>query len=225
MICHYFGLPGSGKTSILVATAISIQYKINHNMKCRYKRVYCNEPIAYPGIIHIKDMSVFGVYDMSESAIFIDESTLIFNARKYKDFSDNYLKAILLHRHYKQDIFLFSQRANSIDVTIRSIVDRVYFVHKGALLPDLSYAVRLPFKVGPPPKDQGPGDILEGYTSPGFINRLFAFRLWRPCIYGRYDTYSCSQLPKMPKSLYAVMEGLPKKIKNKKSFFKNNHSA
>ena len=126
MIKLFFGLPGAGKTTLLTYHAFHAR------KKRRYEHVYSNVPLEMDGVITI-DNSYIGQFDLSNSLILIDEATLFMDCRDYKQ-RDRATKAIieymLLHRHYGNDIFFYSQAWDALDKRIRTITDKVYYIQR-----------------------------------------------------------------------------------------------
>ena len=123
----YFGLPGAGKTTMMVYLALK-------GIKSqRYRYIYCNVHIAVPGVTYI-DNECIGKYDLSDCLILVDEATLFADSRDFKNFGKDKLTYFLEHRHYNADIILFTQQWDGVDRKIRVITDRVFYVYKGKLL-------------------------------------------------------------------------------------------
>lgn len=103
-ISLFFGLPGCGKTTLMVKHAVKAA------KGKRYKNVYCNVPIAVPGVTFI-DNDWIGKYNLSDCLILIDEATLFADSRAYKTFGKDKIQYFLLHRHYNADVYLFIHAA------------------------------------------------------------------------------------------------------------------
>ncbi len=192
MVSLYFGLPGSGKSSLLTFMAIREQNKILIG-KSRYSRVVSNVEIDYPGIIFMEFADMLK-YDLGASTlILIDEGTLEFDSRDYKAFDILKKDMFLQHRRYQYDIIIFTQQWDGVDKKIRVITDRVYYVHTGGLLKQLSYTNRIPYGILiPKARDtdsKSYGEIVQGYHRGSFFSRLFCFRFYRPLVYGYYNSY------------------------------------
>lgn len=66
----YFGLPGAGKTTMMVYHALKgVKSK-------KYKNVYCNTHIAVPGVTFI-DNECIGMYELTDGLVLIDEAVLL----------------------------------------------------------------------------------------------------------------------------------------------------
>lgn len=203
-VSMYFGLPGSGKTTMLAFLAKKNMY--------RYQYIYSNVRINMPGVTYI-DNECIGKYDLSHALILIDEAALFANNRNYKNFSGQLLEFMNLHRHYKTDIVLFTQRYNGVDVNIRALTVNLYYIYKTRLLGKwitksypIAYGIQIPDQ-----KNAGEklGEIVEGYSKPNWLVRLFARRIWRPKYYKYFDSWEAKPLPELPPA-YPVSPKPPK---------------
>lgn len=196
MVSLYFGLPGCGKTTLLVAQAKkALKQK-------RYESVYSNIRMAVKDVIYL-DNDEIGIYDIRNALILIDEATLFADSRDYKKFPKHLIQFFLLHRHYNVDIILFTQQWDSVDKKIRVITDRVYYVYKPILLGMwFTKYYRIPYGIIiPDPKKNDTeklGEIVQGYCKPPLIKRLFCGWLFRPKYYKYFDSWECPELPPLP---------------------------
>ena len=192
MVCEVFGLPGSGKSSLVAYMAISEQNKIFRG-KSVYKRIYSNVKVEYPGIIYMTFSDML-TYDLGwNSLCLIDEATLEFDNRDYKSFDYAKKDFFLQHRRRKIDIWLFLQQWDALDRKIRCITDEVYYIHKGAFFKSISYMNKIPYGIMIPSKKDSDsekyGEIIQGYHRGGFFSRMFCKRFYRPLVYGYYDSF------------------------------------
>lgn len=192
----YFGLPGAGKTTILVYEALKAV------KSGKYRNVYSNVRIGVFGVTYIDNFCI-GKYNLSDCLILIDEATLFADSRAYKEFGKDKLTYFLEHRHYNADIMLFTQQWDGVDRKIRVITDRVYYVYKGVLLGKwFSRYYRIPYGIiiPNPKKDQGEklGDIVQGYCKPNILIRLFSPWIFRPLYYQYFDSWERPYLEKLP---------------------------
>lgn len=191
----YFGLPGAGKTTVMCKIMSDAVRK-----HC-YDHVYCNVHNTLPGVTYIDD-SVIGMYDLSNALICIDEASLFADSRDYKNFSKDRLSYFLLHRHYHNDIILFTQQWDGVDKKIRVITDRVYYLYRGAFLGRwFTRGYRVPYGIIIPDKKNDTeklGEIVQGYCKPGFFSRLFGLWVYRPNYYNYFDSWEAPQLPPLP---------------------------
>lgn len=205
----YFGLPGSGKTTLMVHEAIkALKSKV-------YRNIYCNVRISVFGVTYI-DNDCIGKYDLSDCLILIDEATLFADNRAHKEFSKDKIEYFLLHRHYNADVKLFTQQWDGVDKKIRVITDRVFYVYKGFFTRKwYSKYYRIPYGIIiPDPKNKSSGeklgDIVQGYCKPPLFCRLFAHFVYRPKYYQYFDSWQRKKLPMLPAKYtpyYEVQDG------------------
>ena len=195
MISLYFGLPGTGKTTILASHA----YK--YLKDGTYKRVYCNVPLSIPGVILI-DNAYIGKYDISGGVILIDEGTLFADSRDFKAFGKDKVYYFLMHRHFHVDIEIYVQQWDALDRKIRCITDKVYYVHKsGPLRKWVTKYYQIPYDIIIPDgksDSEKLGEIIQGYCKPPFLIRMFCPRVWRPKWYRYFNSWDHVELPPLP---------------------------
>lgn len=200
MVKLYFGLPGAGKSSALVYYLLKYSMLIEKGMKCPYSRCVSNVrtlPIPHCYYMEYGDMIT---HDLgAKTLVLIDEGTLQFDSRDHKNFSKDSLYFFLMHRHFEYDIFIFTQQYNAVDLKIRSICDRVYYIKKGKVFKSISHIY--PIKYGviiPEKKDKDNakyGEIIQGYCKWSMFDSLFHTRLVRSTTYSIYDTFCRPNLP------------------------------
>lgn len=186
-ISVYFGLPGCGKTTLMVYHALqAVKNK-------KYENVYCNVDISVPGVTYITNECI-GKYDLSDGLILIDEATLFADSREFKTFGKQKVEYFLLHRHFNVDINCYLQQWDALDRKIRTITDRVYYVNKGFWTGGfLTNYYRIPYGIIiPDPNKSGEklGEIIQGYAKPNIFVRIFCTkRLFRPKYYKYFDSW------------------------------------
>lgn len=193
----YFGLPGAGKTTIMAAHAKRALRK-----KSPYKHVFSNVKLNLNGLIYIENKDI-GTYQLEDGLLLIDEATLEFDSRDYKNFSKRLVTFFLLHRHYNVDIELFTQQWDGVDRKIRVITDRVFYIYKGIFTGHwFSRYYRVPYGIIiPDPKNSSEklGEIIQGYAKPGLIGRIFGGWIFRPKYYKLFDSWEAPRLPDLPR--------------------------
>lgn len=192
----YFGLPGCGKTTLLSKMALEA------TRRKKYKNVYGNVHLAIPGYTYI-DNDCIGVYDLSDCIIFIDEGTLFANSRDYMKFSKRLLEYLCMHRHYRAQICIFSQRWDSLDLNIRTLTSKVFYLYKGFLLGRwFTRVMPIPYGIIIPDRKKTDGEklgeIIQGYCKPNIFIRLLSPYIYRPKYYKYFDSWECPPRPPLP---------------------------
>lgn len=195
-ISLFFGLPGCGKTTLLT------KFALDAVRQGKYRYVYTNVHLNVPGVTII-DNECIGKYELAHCLLLIDEATLFADSRDFKNFSKGRLEYFLEHRHRHADIILFTQQWDGVDRKIRVITDRVYYVYKGVLLGKwVSSYWQVPYGIlFPDPKKTGEklGEIVQGYSKPPLLTRIFAtHRVYRPKYYAYFDSWELDPLPALP---------------------------
>lgn len=191
MSCNLFvGLPGCGKTTLLASFAL---YHVKHG-----KHVYSNVRLDLPSELYTYIKSEYlGVYNISNGVVLLDEGEIIAESRSYKSFPKHMSDFFMLHRHYRVEVCVFCQRYKGVDIKIRNLCDKVYFVRKG-LFGFTSYTP-IEYRICVPQAGERLGEIIEGYRMPSPIVRLFTTkRVYRPLYYRYFDSYECAVLPPIP---------------------------
>lgn len=196
MVKYFFGLPGSGKTTVMTKLAKqAVRSK-------RYKNVYGNVHLTIPGYTYI-DNDCIGRYELVDGLILIDEATLFADSRDYKTFGKQRTEFFMLHRHDNVDIILFSQSWDAVDKKIRTITDRVYYIFKPAFLGHwFTKYYRIPYDIiipDPKKNQQSLGEIIQGYCKPNFFQRLITSKtIFRPLYYKYFDSWERTPRPELP---------------------------
>lgn len=199
MVSLFFGLPGSGKTTIMVSRII----KFHKNYP--KANIYCNVPLTLDYVTFVKNSDI-GMFHLHDGCIFIDEASLFADSRDYKSFDRQKVQFFLLHRHYNVNIELFTQQWDAVDKKIRVITDKVYYVYKPVLTGHwFTKYYRIPYGIiiPDPNKKDGEklGEIVQGYCKPNLLIRIFCNRLYRPRYYKYFDSWLAPVLPELPSSL------------------------
>lgn len=216
MIKRYFGKPGCGKTTHLVATALRENHRINTG-KSKFERILTNVPITGIGEksnIYLFDNTDFGNYDMSYSLILFDESEYEFNSRDYASLGKSRTQFLMLHRHYHTVIYFYSQTPDGVDKKIRGITDRFYYLSRNYLT-GKTKATRILLDFDIPTKrdmrkkkmvtSNGNGgstgtDIAVIYYKQGWFSSLVERLVAEPKVklskyYGKFDSFDCPPMP------------------------------
>ena len=154
MIKLFFGSPGCGKTTL----ACRLMY-------------YSDSPFKFSNFdtdlsIGIKSDYIgrFAFPDYSE--LYIDEAGIDYNNRNYKKLSQDAIEYFKLHRHFKNDIYLFSQSWEDTDITLRRLTDELWYMkRKGPFT--ICRKLRKSVKV-----NKETEQIIDGYRFAGLLWNL-----------------------------------------------------
>lgn len=130
MIFEIFGLPGTGKTTTLTAIAQNILKGKSFLDIGKHKRVFTS---FYCKGCYKLDPNDLSKYDMTDSLILIDEISLYFDNRDFKNFGSDFLYFFKLHRHYNIDLVWCSQGHSDADKKIRDITDTCYLLENSRI--------------------------------------------------------------------------------------------
>lgn len=188
-ISLYFGLPRAGKTTYLASLAFKFRYK--------YQNIYSNVHLDIPWVTYI-DFNWLGMYDIHDGLVLIDEATVFADSRDYKNLSKRFSNFLMLHGHWRLDIAFFAQRYNGVDIKIRNLCTRLYVV-KRSLIPGVTVVVPISYRLVIPSTGDRAGDIVEGYSMPHLLSRLFGSRrIVRRKYFRFFDSWERPQLPPIP---------------------------
>lgn len=173
----YFGVPGSGKTTLAARLVLL-------NLKKGIK-TYSNVPIK--GAL-LYDASDIGAYDISDGEMIIDEAGIQFNNRKFKTLPQSTIEWFKLSRHYGiRNIHIFSQSYDDMDITLRRLADEIYVV-KRSIIPFVFAIRRIKVKVG---IDKDTHQIMDQYFFQFLGTRPYlGFHYWH-----MFDSWSAPVLP------------------------------
>ena len=173
----YFGVPGSGKTTLAAKIVLE-------NLK-RGVRTYTNVPIK-GGLLF--DASAIGSFDISDGEMILDEAGIQFNNRKFKTLPQSTIEWFKLSRHYGiRNIHIFSQSYDDMDITLRRLADEIYTI-KRTLIPLVFCRRRIKVKVG---IDKDTHQIMDQYFFQFLgINTYVGYHYWH-----MFDSWSAPVLP------------------------------
>lgn len=201
MVRIYFGKPGCGKTTKFAQIAFLTSKAIDQG-KSRYRFIIGN--VALYGIPHYYLISpdTLGMIGYPDALVLVDEGSIFADSRAWHDNKNNknlFLEYILLHRHWGNDVFFFTQIWNRLDKTIRDVANEVIYLHRGFILRGMTRETRIGYGVIIPAAGQDhPGEIIMGYIKPGRLAQVFEPRFWRFPYYKYFDTLERPDLPLFP---------------------------
>ena len=201
----YFGVPGSGKTTLAAYLAKSVMYEsrvitwakahpnrfsdwlINSSLLKREMSVYSNVPIT--GARALDPKEDVGRYMMVDGKVIIDEAGIEYNNRNFRAFSPEAIYWYKYHRHYQCSVDVFSQSYEDMDITLRRLAQN-YFVVKKSIIPYFIVCKRIKRKVG---IDDNTHQIIDKfYFGLPIISSkwIFAPPLWK-----LFNSFSRKELP------------------------------
>lgn len=191
MITCFFGLPRSGKSTMLAKIAVNELRRIQKG-KSPYKRVLSNYYIAGCEKFTFEQI---GKVDMSDSLILIDEITLDADSRDFKNFSYELKQFFILHGHYGIDIVYATQQYDGVDRKIRELTHNLYYMKKAG---QLTYATAIYRHITITEESE----IKMGYIFPTLLKIIFDFRhnveiCWRPKYYRYFDSFEAPPMKKV----------------------------
>lgn len=123
MIDIYFGLPGSGKTTLACKLARKALRDGRH--------VYSDFSVAaIKGCINFPQDLLGQVTLPPGSLLILDEASIKFNNRNFKSMSMAAISWLKLARHYGVDVVVFSQSYEDMDITIRRLANTLWHVRR-----------------------------------------------------------------------------------------------
>lgn len=185
-----FGKKGSGKSTLL--QKISYQYvrkgwtvystevsDIGQNVpikKKKHRRKSEEEEQLFHTIRKIDPKKIYEYQFPPKTCIFIDEVSLIWDNRNFKNMDPKVVAWFRYQRHYKCRVYLFSQSFD-IDKKLRDLCDEMYIVNKFArVLVRAKRIIRKPVVVHPSP--EAPARIDEDLIVDGPLMAIFGGRLY-----------------------------------------------
>lgn len=191
---------GSGKSS-------TAQYIILDNIS-KGKKVFSNMSFFGAYKLDLDDLGKYDLVDENEECVLIiDEAGICFNNRDWKGLPKNVLEFLKYHRHYRCDVYFFSQAAD-MDKSIRDLSQSWYKVIKLPLLLN-KFSALIPVDVTL--VVQG-GDWKLNYEP----NRNIFNWVYIP-IYKTWKYYNSFSRPTLEKKEFVLWDV---KVKNKESILK-----
>lgn len=181
MIQGYFGVPGCGKSTILVK-----EYKKN---KRRYDHIYTIN-LKIKGVPQITKYELEH-YKFKNTLILWDEITMDADNREFKSFSQDLRDFFLLHRHLGCDIIYATQNFENVDKKVRDLTSELWYMSKSVipLFRSFTTAKRIYRKIN---INEFTSDLTLGYRFCNFLESIFVsnFKLiFRPIYYHYFDTH------------------------------------
>jgi len=176
-----FGVPGSGKTTF---AAKILRKSLKRNIP-----VFSNVPLKGAYMLQKEDL---GTYMVERATIILDEASIDFNNREYRNLSANINYFLRYHRHFKTDIYVFSQSSNDMDITFRRLCHEYYRIQRAIPFVPFFVAVKIRHYIGV--RNNNIEDIFEEVTPK--ILALFQNKYcFGPFYFSMFDSYQHKELP------------------------------
>lgn len=194
MIKCYFGVPGVGKSTILVKIARKEQKRLIK----KYDNIYSIN-IDIKGVERIK-YDDLRKYRFSNALILIDEITMDADNRNFKSFTEEERDFYILHRHLGVDIIYATQNFENVDKKIRDLTSELWYMEKSAIpfLRQITTSKRIYRKIT---INEYTSDLKLGYRFCSFTEMLFNKNMeitYRRPLYKYFDSFSLLKLEKRP---------------------------
>lgn len=122
MITVCFGSPGAGKTTLACREILKSQKE--------YRYTFANFGCTCADFDNVSLADLGNWTFPRGSFIAIDEAGIEYNNRKFKTLSQKTIEWFKLHRHYGCDIEVYSQSWEDMDITLRRLADRLYYIRR-----------------------------------------------------------------------------------------------
>lgn len=181
MIKCYFGVPGVGKSTILVR-----EYKKNRR---KYDHIYSIN-IQIKGVEQITKEDL-EKYKFKNTLILWDEITMDADNREFKTFSKPLRDFFILHRHLGCDIIYATQNFENVDKKVRDLTCELWYMSKSVIpfLRSFTSAKRIYRKIN---INEFTSDLTLGYRFCNFLESIFVSNfllVLRPLYYRLFDTH------------------------------------
>ena len=120
MITVYFGSPGSGKTTMAVRRLLK--------ERKHYENTFANFETSAADYDNVSLLNLGTWTFPPNSLIQVDEAGIEYNNRKFKSLPQETIQWFKLHRHYRCDVDVWSQSWDDMDITLRRLADRLYYI-------------------------------------------------------------------------------------------------
>lgn len=169
----YFGVPGSGKTTMAAWLA-------RHDLR-RGGKVWSNVPIT--GTYQLNVTEDIGIHHIEDGRIIIDEAGIEHNNRSFKSMPRQQIEFYKYHRHYKTAIDVFSQSYDDMDITLRRLAQNYYVVTRSLIPWHITIrSIRRTIDI-----DENTKQIIDAYKFRCF---LFTRRIFSPTLWKLFNTHA-----------------------------------
>lgn len=181
MIKCYFGVPGCGKSTILVK-----EYLKN---KRKYDHIYTIN-LVIKGVKKITKEDL-ELYMFRNTLILWDEITIDADNREFKSFSRDLRDFFILHRHLGCDIIYATQNFEKVDKIVRDLTCELWYMSKSVIpfFRSFTSAKRIYRNIN---INEFTSDLTLGYRFCNFLESIFVSNyklVFRPFYYRLFDTH------------------------------------
>lgn len=196
MVTGFFGVPGVGKSTLLVKIARQ-ELKRMKKGKSPYKHILSNFPIEGCEMVEFSDL---GRYEISDSLLLFDEISMDADSRDFKSFPKAVRNFFILHRHFNNRIIYATQDFEKVDKCIRALTFDLWYLNCPVMpiLRNFTIAKRIYRNIN---INEFTSELTMGYRFAKFVEILFAkckLTVWRPKYYKYFDSYDKLQLDGLP---------------------------
>lgn len=196
MVTGFFGVPGVGKSTLLVKIALTELNRIKKG-KSQYKHVLSNFPIAGCEMVRFEDL---GKFEISDSLIIFDEISMDADSRDFKSFPKNVRNFFILHRHFNNKIVYATQDFEKVDKCIRALTFDLWYLSSPVMpvLRNYTIAKRIYRNIN---INEFTSELTMGYRFAKFLEIIFnkcKIAVWRPRYYKYFNSYDKLQLDGLP---------------------------
>lgn len=186
----YFGLPGSGKSTVCA----DIVRQILKKKQFKKTKVFCNFPVVGAYNIDRADIGLFDLRDQDhdQAVLLLDEASTVYFKRNAvskdpkKQLRDDENKFHSMHRHYKTMEVFFAQSWDGVDLRLRELSTDLFYVQRSRIRGFIK--IRRIAKIFAISEDHQP---IDGYDFVKFSARY----VYAPLAWKLFDTYHCPPLP------------------------------
>lgn len=181
MIKCYFGVPGCGKSTILVKEYVKNKRKYDH--------IYTIN-LVIKGVKKITKEDL-EKYMFRNTLILWDEITIDADNREFKSFSRDLRDFFILHRHLGCDIIYATQNFEKVDKIVRDLTCELWYMSKSVipLFRIFTSAKRIYRNIN---INEFTSDLTLGYRFCNFLESIFVSNyklVFRPFYYRLFDTH------------------------------------
>lgn len=181
MIKCYFGVPGCGKSTILVKEYIKNKRKYDH--------IYTIN-LVIKGVKKITKEDL-ELYMFRNTLILWDEITIDADNREFKSFSRDLRDFFILHRHLGCDIIYATQNFEKVDKIVRDLTCELWYMSKSVIpfFRSFTSAKRIYRNIN---INEFTSDLTLGYRFCNFLESIFVSNyklVFRPFYYRLFDTH------------------------------------